>query len=112
MGPNLTDRGKSDCKRYLIVDGRGVPLALTVTGANRHDSMVFEALLDALSSVRGLSGRSRWYSDKLHTGNGYDYSRCREYLRKHEIVDSIARRGVESKERLGRHRWVVEWTHA
>ncbi|QTY25545.1 IS5/IS1182 family transposase, partial (plasmid) [Ralstonia solanacearum] len=27
---------------------RGVPLALMVTGANRHDSVVFEALVDAI----------------------------------------------------------------
>jgi len=27
------------------------------------------------------------------------------------ITARIARRGVESKERLGRHRWVVERTH-
>lgn len=28
------------------------------------------------------------------------------------IVHRIARRGIESKERLGRHRWVVERTFA
>nr|NDU43621.1 hypothetical protein [Acidithiobacillus ferrianus] len=29
--------GKNDSKRHVLVDGRGVPLSLSVTGANRHD---------------------------------------------------------------------------
>jgi hypothetical protein len=55
--PNPTDRGKLGSKRHLIVDRRGVPLALTVTGANRHDSIVFEALVDAMPAVPELPGR-------------------------------------------------------
>ncbi len=42
--------------------------------------------------------------------------RCRRYLRRRGIKCRIARKGVESKTRLGRHRWVVErtlaWLHA
>jgi transposase len=33
-------------------------------------------------------------------------------LRKRGIIARIARRGIESRERLGRHRWVVERTFA
>ena len=47
---------------------------------------------------------------KLHADKGYDYERCREALERRNIVPRIARRGVESSERLGRHRWVVERT--
>ena len=36
VGPNPTDRGKNGSNRHLLVDGRGVPLSLIVTGANRH----------------------------------------------------------------------------
>jgi hypothetical protein len=36
-GPNLTDRAKLGSKRHLICDGRGVPLAIQLTGANRND---------------------------------------------------------------------------
>ena len=35
VGANPTDRGKNGSKRHLLVDGRGVPLGLVVTGANR-----------------------------------------------------------------------------
>ncbi len=36
-GPNATDRAKLGSKRHLICDGRGVPLAIQLTGANRND---------------------------------------------------------------------------
>jgi transposase len=34
-GPNPTDRAKLGSKRHLICDGRGIPLAIQLTGANR-----------------------------------------------------------------------------
>ncbi|SMQ98495.1 tis1421-transposase a [Xanthomonas fragariae] len=52
-GPNPTDRGKLGSKRHLIVDRNGIPLAVCVTGANRHDSVVFEELIDALPPIGG-----------------------------------------------------------
>lgn len=48
---------------------------------------------------------------KLHADKGYDYRRCRAYLWRRGIASRIARRGIESSEKLGRHRWVVERTH-
>lgn len=69
-GPNPTDRGKSGSKRHLIVDRRGVPLVLMVSGANRHDSTLFEPLVDALPAITGLRGRPRCRPDKLHADKG------------------------------------------
>lgn len=111
-GPNPTDRGKLASKRYLVVDARGVPLALTVTGANRHDSIAFEDTLDAIPAVPGLDGRPRKRPDKLHADKGYDCRRCRADLRRRGSTARIARKGIESGKRLGKHRWVVERTHA
>nr|WP_254603654.1 IS5 family transposase [Burkholderia lata] len=111
-GPNPTDRGKLGSKRHIAVDARGIPLAVTVTGANRHDSMAFEPTLNAIPAVPGLSGQPRKRPGKLHADKGYDFTRCRRYLKQRGIKARIARRGVESSERLGRHRWVVESTHA
>lgn len=79
--------------------------------ANRHDSKMFEQCLDAIPAVKGLQGRSRRRPYKLHADKGYDYARCRAHLRKRGILSRIARRGVESSEKLGKHRWVVERTH-
>ena len=38
LGRNSTDRGRSGGKIQLHVDGQGIPLGVTVTGANVHDS--------------------------------------------------------------------------
>ena len=111
-GPNPTDRGKLGSKRHLITDRHGTPLTLCVTGANRHDSIVFERLVDSLPAIRGKRGRPLRWPTKLHADKAYDCRRCRDHLRLRGIKSRIARKGIESKERLGRHRWVVERTHA
>jgi IS5 family transposase len=49
---------------------------------------------------------------KLHADKAYDSRRCRRALRRRGITPRIARRGIESSTRLGRHRWVVERTLA
>jgi len=74
--------------------------------------VVFERLVDALPAVRGYRGRPRRWPHKLHADKGYDFARCRAHLRKLGITGRIARRGIERNDRLGRHRWVVERTHA
>jgi transposase len=38
----------------------------------------------------------------------YDYPSCRQLLRRRGITPRIARRGLESNTRLGRHRWKAE----
>ena len=84
-----------------------------LTAANVHDSKVLEESMDAIKPIkRPGRGRPRKRPKKLHADKGYDYPRCRKALRKRGIKARIARRGVESSERLGRHRWVVERTQA
>ena len=39
-------------------------------------------------------------------------SRCRRFLHRRRIKVRIARKGIESSQHLGRHRWVVERTLA
>src|SRR3712207_8215567 len=36
-GKNPTDRAKRGSKVHILVDQRGAPLAVSVSGANRHD---------------------------------------------------------------------------
>jgi hypothetical protein len=85
-----------------------VPLAIALTDTHAHDSKVFEDLIDSIAPVRGKRGRPRSWPEKLHADKAYDYSRRRRFLRKRGVKARIARRGVESGEKLGRHRWVVE----
>ena len=81
-----------------------------LTAANVHDSKAFEELVDTIAAIRRSRGRPRKRPEKLHADKGYDFPRCRKALRKRGVKARIARRGVESSERLGRHRWVVERT--
>ncbi|MFA0923569.1 IS5 family transposase [Xanthomonas fragariae] len=111
-GPKPTDHGKRGSKRHLIVDRNGVPLAVCVTGTNRHDSVVFEELIDALPPISGRPGRPRRWPDTLHADKAYDIQQCRTVLKQRGILAWIARKGTERNDRLGRHRWVVERTHA
>jgi transposase len=111
-GPNPVDRGRPGSKRHLLVDGNGTPLAVTLTGAQVHDSKVFEHLIDGVEPIRSPTGRPRKRPDKVHSDKVYDFSRCLEVFRRRGIRARIARRGIDSSERLGRHRWVVERTLA
>lgn len=96
----------------MIVDRRGTPLAVRITGANRHDSALFEEVLDAIRPIRRSRGRPRKRPVKLHADKAYDIPRCRQALHRRHITVRIARKGIESREKLGRHRWVVERTMA
>jgi IS5 family transposase len=82
-----------------------------LSAANTHDSLLLEQLVDAAPAVigpRGRPGRPRRRPAKLHGDKGYDFPGCRRLLRRRGICPRIARRGVESSARLGRHRWKVE----
>jgi transposase len=94
------------------VDRGGLPLAVTLTGANCHDSKALTGVVDAIYPVRQRRGRPRQRPAKLHADKGYDFDRCRRDLRARSITPRIARRGIESSKHLGKHRWVVERTFA
>ena len=112
-GANPTDKGKKGTKRHLISDRRGIPLAVVLTAANVHDSMVFEELIDAVEPIkRPGRGRPRKRPEKVHADKAYDDKKCKGALRKRGIKSRIARKGVESSSKLGRHRWIVERTLA
>ena len=73
-------------------------------------------LMPTLNAVPGVRarhrGRPRRRPAKLHADKAYDHRRCRRECRARGITPRIARRGIESSARLGRHRWVVERTFA
>lgn len=114
-GPNPTDRGKLGTKQHLIVDRNGVPLAVELTPANRNECNLLQAMLDKIPGIKGPRGRPRFRPDKLHADKAYDHVFCRAGCQVRGITPRIARRGIESKDKLGRHRWVVErsfaWLH-
>lgn len=95
-----------------MVDRQGIPLAIVLTGANVHETTMLEATIDAIQPIKRPSGRPRKRPDKLHADKGYESKKNKAALRKRGITPRIARKGVESKQKLGCHRWVVERTHS
>ena len=103
---------KPGTKRHLVTDRRGIPLAELTTAANVNETTVLERLLDTIPPVRGKRGRPRRRPEKLHADKGYRSRKNQRVLRARRIKSRIARPGIESSERLGRHRWVIERTIA
>ena len=89
-------------------DRQGLPLTVVVSAANVNDHKVLEDVLDAVRPVRQPVGRPRKRPVKLHGDKGYDYRACHDLLTKRNITARIARKGIESSTKLGRHRYVIE----
>jgi transposase len=101
-GPSPVGRGRPGSKKHLIVDRHGTPLAVTLTGGNRHDVTQLLPLLDAVPPIRGLRGRPRRRPRRLFADRGYDYDKYRRILRRRGITPKIARRGVAHGSGLGK----------
>ncbi|WP_418961265.1 IS5 family transposase [Streptomyces tritici] len=111
-GPSPVDRARPGSKHHLIVDGQGIPLAVSLTGGNRNDVTQLMPLLAKIPSVAGLVGRPRRRPDVLLADRGYDHDKYRRLVCAQGIKPMIARRGVPHGSGLGVHRWVVERTIA
>lgn len=51
-GPNPTDRAKRGAKVHILVDQRGAPLSIHLTGANRHDKWSVDDLIFSIMVSR------------------------------------------------------------
>ena len=107
---------KKGRKRSVLVDGRGVPLSIAVSGANLHDSKLLEPTLAGVviqrPEVTGWKDLQYLCLDAGYVGyppskvaRKHNYyprvkSRAEERLLKYRYPDSKARR------------WVVERTHS
>ena len=109
-GPNPVDRGKPGSKMHVLSDRTGLPLAVAVSAANVQDSQALKALVKAIPAVRSRRGPRRCRPGKLHADKAYDQPELRLWVRRRGMAVRIARKGIESAERLGRHRWVIERT--
>jgi len=114
-GRNPTDRGKKGRKRSLLVDGRGLPLSIAVSGANVHDSKLLDRTL-AQAVVQ--CPKATWSNQQyLCLDAGYVGYPVRKVARKHGYYLRVKSR---AEERLIKYRypdskprrWVVERTHS
>lgn len=87
-------------------------MTVGLTAANVADTDTLETMLDAVAPIATKRGRPRKRPGKLHADKGYSSKKNRAACRRRGITPRIARPGIESKDKLGKHRWKVERTIA
>lgn len=109
-GPNPTDRGQKGSKIHLTVDRQGMPLSVGISATTLHDSQALITLVRGISPIHSRRGPRHRRPGKPHGDKGNNYRYLRRWLASCGIRHRLACKGVESSQRLGRHRWVVERT--
>ncbi len=76
-GPSPVDRSRTVSKHHLLVDATGIPLAVALTGGNRHDVTQLVPLLDQLHArpVKGRRGPPPQKPDPLLAHRRYDFKK-------------------------------------
>jgi len=113
-----TDRSKSGSKIHLLVDQRGAPLALHITGANEHDKWSADDLIVSIVVERPDPQKIKQHfcADK-----GYDYNDVHEFVEQARYIVHIKHRRrrnepiieecpIPGEKRYPARRWVVERT--
>lgn len=115
-GKNPTDRGKLGTKRSLMTEASGIPVALTVDGANVHDIRLLQETIEHCLD--------RWprvhheFDEHLCLDKGYDSAAVKDLVANvFQYTSHIRSRGEERRELSRKHgerprRWVVERTHS
>lgn len=111
-GPNPTDRGKLGTKHHVLTDAQGIPLAVTVTGANAADVTQLLPLVDGIPDLSGKEADKPTLPEELYADRAYDSEPHREELRDRGIEPKIPKRRTEHGSGLGVYRWVVERTNS
>jgi len=97
------------------VDGRGVPLSLIVTGANRHDVSQLAAVLDSSMVQRPTPPTRR--SKHLCADAGYTGMPAQNIIEAQGFIPHVKGRGQEAHEQRRdptkrARRWIVEAAHS
>jgi putative transposase len=113
-GKNPTDRGKLGVKRSTLIDGRGVPLAVAVEGANVPDQKLVAETLDAIPVPRPEPAPHK--PQHLCLDKGYAGEPVDRQVRQRGYTPHVPRKANEApkpKHRAGKaRRWKVERTHS
>jgi len=113
-GKNPTDRGKIGVKRSVLIDGRGVPISVAVSGANVHDQKLLADTLDGIPVRRPKPKPRR--PQHLCLDKGYTGEPAQRVARHRHYIPHVPAKGQDSptpKHRQGKaRRWKVERTHS
>jgi putative transposase len=106
---------KNGSKRHLLVDGRGVPLSIIVTGAHRHDVTQLDAVLTNIVIKRDEPPQRR--NKHLCADTAYVGESARATIEEHGYIPHVVPRKSEiaAKKRnpsARPRRWVVEVAHS
>lgn len=108
-GPSPVDRRKQGIKLGVIVEGKGLPVALIAARGNRNDQKLLNPLLDNLPKQIRQSGTCY-----LHGDGGFDCATNRKGLVGRGFAAVIPLRKPKNKPRILQEkdtkRWVVERT--
>lgn len=113
-GPNPTDRSKTGTKRSLLTDANGIPLALVIDGANRHDVKMLERTLQRTMAERPDPNSCRQH---LCLDKGYEAGSVRRLVLDLGYTPHVKSRQEEKSAKRKRRRsrarrWVVERAHS
>lgn len=94
VGRNPIDRGKNGSKAHLLVDGRGIPLPLVVTGANAHVVMQLDKVHTANTGIPAClrcQGTGAWQTPgglmyRRHLGLGGAPPVCAAYSASRQLA--------------------------
>lgn len=104
------DRGKPGSKMHVLSDANGLPVVVGLSAANTHDSLALKPMIQGHQTRHDPHRGRHFKPQRLHADKAYDVPHLRKWLWGKHIGVRIARKGVESSERLGRRRWVIERT--
>jgi len=98
-----------------MCEAAGVPVGLTVAGANRHDMKLVRETIRSIPIPRPRPTRKR--PQGMCLDKGYDYNEVRAILKRFGFTDHISERGVpapavKKRKRFKARRWVVERSHS
>jgi transposase len=114
-GPNPTDRRKLGTKHHIVVDGTGIPLAVTTTKANCADCTQLIPLLNALPEIPRKRGNKHRYPKRMYGDRAYDDQKLRRACWARGIEPFLPKKRTKHGSGLGKIRWVVErtlsWLH-
>jgi transposase len=80
------------CKIHLVVDGRGRPLGLVLTGGNAADTSVLTTVLTTINVRDGRPGRPRTRPERVLADKAYTSAANRRYLTGRGIKVTIPER--------------------
>ena len=99
-------------KRHNLTDANGIPIATTISSANRHDMKMFKPTLDSINIQRPKTNGKLW--QHLCADKGYDYPELRLSAQRRKYIAHIKERGIGeelcrvTRRRHTPRRWVVE----